>query len=70
MAVITSTDRPKSVRNLCVIELFGGMFVLSLCPFDISVRTRAFCHRTELDLFFFPLRLLSMLLSINFLRVS
>ena len=31
------TDRPKSVRNRCVIKLFGGVFLLSICPFDISV---------------------------------
>ena len=28
-AVVTPTNRPKSVRNRCVIELFGGVFVLS-----------------------------------------
>ena len=28
---------PKSVRNRCVIEFFVALFVLSLCPFDISV---------------------------------
>ena len=37
VAVVTPTDRPKSVRNRCVIELFCGVFVLSLCPFEISV---------------------------------
>ena len=30
MTVVTPTDRPKSVRNRCVIEGFGGVFV---CPF-------------------------------------
>ena len=30
MAVVTPTDRPKSVRNRCVIEVFGGVFVLSI----------------------------------------
>ena len=35
--VFTPTDRPKSVRNRCVIDLFVALFVLSLCPFDISV---------------------------------
>ena len=42
VAVVTPTDRPKSVRNRCVIELFCGVFVLSLCPFDISVGIGAF----------------------------
>ena len=37
VAVVTPTDRPKSVRTRCKIELFCGFFVLSLCPFDISV---------------------------------
>ena len=36
VAVVTPTDRPKSARNRCVIELFVALFVLSLCPFDIS----------------------------------
>ena len=30
MTVVTPTDRPKSVRNRCVIEVFGGVFVLSI----------------------------------------
>ena len=36
VAVATPTDRPKSIRNCCVIELFVALFVLSLCPFHIS----------------------------------
>ena len=42
VAVVTPTHRPKSVRNRCVIELFVAWFVLSLCPFDISVGVGAF----------------------------
>ena len=42
LIVFTPTDRPKSVRNRCVIELFVDVFVLSRCPFDISVSIRAF----------------------------
>ena len=42
MAVVTPTDRPKSVRNRCLIELSGDFFVLSIFPFDISVGIRAF----------------------------
>ena len=30
MTVVIPTDRPKSVRNRCVIEVFGGGFVLSI----------------------------------------
>ena len=41
VAVVTPTDRPKSVRNRCVI-FFVALFVLSLCPFDISVGVGAF----------------------------
>ena len=42
VAVVTPTDRPKSVRNCSLIELFVALFVLSLCPFDISVSVVAF----------------------------
>ena len=27
LTAVTPTDRPKSVRNCCVIEAFGGVFV-------------------------------------------
>ena len=30
VAVVTPTDRPKSVRNLCVIELFCGVVCVLL----------------------------------------
>ena len=36
VAIVTATDRPKSVRNCCLIELFCGV-VCVVCPFDISV---------------------------------
>ena len=42
VAVVTPTDRPKSVENCCLIEFFVALFVLSLCPFDISVGVGAF----------------------------
>ena len=42
VSVVTPTDRPKSVRNRCLIELFVALFMLSLCPFDISVGVGAF----------------------------
>ena len=42
VAVVTPTDRPKSVQNYCVIELFVALFVLSLCLFDISIGVGAF----------------------------
>ena len=37
VAVVTSTD-----HNRCVIELYFALFVLSFCPFDISVGVWAF----------------------------
>ena len=36
MTIVTRTDRPKSVRNRCVIEVSGGVFVLSI-GFEFSV---------------------------------
>ena len=53
-AVVTPTDRPKSVRNRCVIELFVALFVLSLCLFfDISVGVGAFVIRlSQISSFF------------------
>ena len=41
VAVVTPSDRPKSVRNRFV-TFFVALFVLSLCPFDISVGVGAF----------------------------
>ena len=56
MAVVTKTDRPKSVCNSCVIEGFGGVFVLYL-DFFLMVYIYGVCHRIESDLF--PFLLLS-----------
>ena len=54
VTVVTPTDRPKSVRNRCVIELFMALFVLSLCPFDISVGVGAFVIKlSQISSFFF-----------------
>ena len=36
------TGRPKSVRNRCVIEVFGGVFVFSRCFLGFSVSVGAF----------------------------
>ena len=53
VAVVTPTDRPKLVRNHSVIELFVALFVLSLCPFDISVGVGAFVIRlSQISSFF------------------
>ena len=53
VAVVTPADRPKSVRNCCVIEVFGGGFVLSLCFLEISVCVRAFVIGLSQISFFF-----------------
>ena len=37
MAVVTPTDRPKLIRNRCVIEVFSSLFVLSRCFLDLLV---------------------------------
>ena len=58
VAVVTQTDRPKSVHNRCVIEVFGGVFCVAL--FGFFCVCRGFCHRTESDLFLFSLTYLCM----------
>ena len=46
VAVYTPTDRPKSVRNRCVIEFFGGLFCVVTLLFDFfSVGLGAFVIR-------------------------
>ena len=52
MAFVTSTDRPKSVRNRCVIEVFVRVFVLSNGCCILSWY-KGFRHRTESDLVLF-----------------
>ena len=42
VAVVTPTDRPKSVRNRCEIEVFVPLFVFSRCFWDFSVGVGAF----------------------------
>ena len=37
VTAVTPTDRPKSVRNSCVIKVFGSVFMLSRCFLDCSV---------------------------------
>ena len=55
MAVVTPTDRPKSVRNRCVIELFRGVVCVVTLPFSRFCWCRGFCHGAESDLFLFLL---------------
>ena len=58
VAVVTPTDRPKSVRSRCVIDLFVALFVLPLCPFDISVGVEVlFIGLSQISSFFsYPFR--------------
>ena len=53
VAIVTLTDRPKSVRNRCLIELFCGVVCVVTLPFLHFCWCRGFCHRTESDLFLF-----------------
>ena len=53
VAVVTPTDRPKSVRNRCVIELFCCVVCVVTLPFWHFCWCMGFCHRTESDLFLF-----------------
>ena len=53
MAIVALSDRPKSVRNRYVIEVFGGVFVLSRCFLDFSVGVGAFViGLSQISLFF------------------
>ena len=51
MTALTPTYRPMSVRNRCVIEVFGGVFYVVMLLFGFFCGCRGFCHRTESDLF-------------------
>ena len=51
--VVTPTDRPKSVRNLCLIELFCGVVCVVTLSFSHFCWCRGFCHRTWSDLLLF-----------------
>ena len=52
VAIVTQTDRPKSGRNRCVIEVFFCVCLLSSCFWGFFWGCSGFCHRTESDLFF------------------
>ena len=40
VAIVSPTDRPKLVRNRCVIEVFCGVFMLSCCFFGFFCECR------------------------------
>ena len=68
VAVVTPTDCPKSVRNRCVIELFVALFVLSLCPFDISFGVGAFIIGLSQISSFFSVCIIALVFTGNFRR--
>ena len=47
VTAVTQTDRPKSVRNRCVIKVFGGVIYVVTLLFGFVCGCRGFCHRTE-----------------------
>ena len=51
VAVVIPSGRPKSVRNRCVIELFGGVVCVVTLPFRHFCWCKGFCHMTESILF-------------------
>ena len=53
VAVVTPTERPKSVRDRCLIELFCGVVCAFTLPFWHFRGCWGFCHRTESDLLLF-----------------
>ena len=59
VAVITPTDRPKSVRNCRLIELFCGVVCVATLPLGHFCWYRGFCHRTGSDLLLFVFVILS-----------
>ena len=67
VALVTPTDRPKSVRNRCLIELFlWRCLCCHFALFDIFCWCRGFCHRTESDIFLFLLHMFYLLRPILF----
>ena len=53
VAVVTPTDRPKSVRNCRLIEHFCGVVCVVTLPFWHLCWCRGFCHRNGSDLLLF-----------------
>ena len=62
----TPTDRSKSVRNRCVIEVFGGVFMLSRCFFNFSVGVGDFFIGLSQISFFSFRKVLQMYIKIAF----
>ena len=56
MAEVTTSYRPKSIRNRCEIKRLGGVFVLSLCVFFFNFLLVWGLNRTGSNLFLFPFK--------------
>ena len=56
VAVVSPNHNPKFVRNRCVIEHFGGGFVLSLYSVEFSVGIWALVIRQSQIPFFFSIK--------------
>ena len=54
--LVTPTDRPKSVRNRCVIEVFGGVCVCCPLVFEFSVGIGGFVIGLGQISFFFSVK--------------
>ena len=72
MAIVTPTDRPKSLLNRCVIKVFGGGFVSSRCFLDFSGGVWAFVIRSSQISSFFSSLLSSVIdiLNVQYFRFT
>ena len=67
VAVVIPTDRPKSVGNRCVIELFCCAVCVDTLPFWHFYWCRGFCHRTvQISSFFSDVKNLSVVHSVRY----
>ena len=64
--LVTPTDRPKSVRNRCVIEVFGGVSLCCPLVFEFSVGIGGFVIGLGQISFFFSLNNLTSKWNISF----
>ena len=53
VTAVTLTNRPKSVRNRCINEVFGDVFYVVPLVYGFFCGCRGFGHRTESDPFLF-----------------
>ena len=68
VTAVTPTDRPKSARNRCVIEVFGCIFYVVTLIFGFFCWYRGFGYMSESDLFLFFLLPGTGIQNLNILR--